>query len=64
MRKTAHPKNSKCDMDLEMGDAKEYSMLRRLRFSKSFQSDNHVYCGLNNNTSDFLSSFTEIVFEL
>ena len=25
MRKTAHPKNSKCDMDLEMEDAKEYA---------------------------------------
>ena len=27
-------------------------MLCRLRFCKSFQSDNHVYCGLNNSTSD------------
>ena len=25
MQKTAHPKKSKCDMDLEMGDAKECS---------------------------------------
>ena len=24
--------------------------LCRLRFSKSFQSDNHVYCDLNNST--------------
>ena len=28
-------------------------MLCRLRFSKSFQSDNHVYCDLNNSTLDF-----------
>ena len=28
-------------------------MLCRLRFSKSFQSDNHVYCDFNNNTLDF-----------
>ena len=28
------------------------SMLCRLRFSKSFQSDNHVYCGVNNSTLD------------
>ena len=28
-------------------------MLCRLRFSKSFQSDNHVYCNLNNSTLDF-----------
>ena len=28
-------------------------MLCGLRFSKSFQSDNHVYCGLNNSTLDF-----------
>ena len=28
-------------------------MLYRLRFSKSFQSGNHVYCGLNNSTLDF-----------
>ena len=40
-------------------------MLCRLRFSKSFQSDNHVYCHLNNSTLDFfhlvlsfLSGFT------
>ena len=36
-------------------------MFRRLHFSKSFQSDNHVY--LNNGTKDFLSSFIEIVFK-
>ena len=29
------------------------AMLCRLRFSKSFQSYNHVYCDLNNSTSDF-----------
>ena len=34
-------------------------MLHRLSFSKSFQSDNHVYYDLNNNT--FLSSFIQIV---
>ena len=28
-------------------------MLCGLRFSKSFQSDNHVYCHMNNNTLDF-----------
>ena len=28
-------------------------MLCRLRFSKYFQSDNHVYCDLNNNTLDY-----------
>ena len=28
-------------------------MLCRLRFSKSFQSDNHVYCDLNNSTLNF-----------
>ena len=28
-------------------------MLCRLRFSKSFQPDNHVYCDLNNSTLDF-----------
>ena len=28
-------------------------MLRRLRFSKSFQSNNHVCCDLNNSTFDF-----------
>ena len=37
-------------------------MLCRLGFSKSFPSDNHVYCDLNNSTLDFLSSFIEIVF--
>ena len=36
-------------------------VLCRLRFSKSFQSDNLVYCHMNNGTSDFLSSFIEIV---
>ena len=30
--------------------------LYRLRFSKSFQSDNHVHCDLNNSTLDFLTS--------
>ena len=40
------------------------SMLFRLRFSKSFQSDNHVYCDLNNSTVDFLHGFIEIVFKL
>ena len=34
----------------------------RFRFSKSFQSDNHVYCDLNNSTLDFLSGFIEIVY--
>ena len=29
-------------------------ILCSLRFSKSFQSDNHVYCHLNNSTLDFL----------
>ena len=38
-------------------------MFCRLRFSKSFQSDNHVYCDLNNSTLDFLSSFIETVFK-
>ena len=28
-------------------------MLCRLRFSKSFQSDKHVYCDLNNSALDF-----------
>ena len=27
----------------------------RLRFCKSFQSDNYVYCDLNNSALDFLS---------
>ena len=37
----------------------------RLRFSKCFQSDNHVSCDLNNKHFRlFLSSFTEIVFKL
>ena len=27
-------------------------MLCRFRFSKSFQPDNHVYCDLNNSSSD------------
>ena len=38
-------------------------MLYGLRFSKSVQSDNHVYCDLNNSTLDFLSSSIEIVFK-
>ena len=38
-------------------------MLCRLRFSRSFQSDNHVYCDLNNSTLDFLSSFIEVIFK-
>ena len=38
-------------------------MLCRLRFCKSFQSDNYVYYDLNNSTLD-LSSFIEIVFKL
>ena len=29
------------------------AVICRLRFSKSFQSDNHVYCDLNNSTLDF-----------
>ena len=29
-------------------------MLCRLRFCKSFQSDNYVYCDLNNSALDFL----------
>ena len=32
-------------------------MLCRLRFSKSFQSDNHVYCDLNNSALDFFIQF-------
>ena len=28
-------------------------MLCRFRFSKSFQSDNHVFCDFNNSTLDF-----------
>ena len=32
-------------------------MLCRLRFSKSFQSDNHVYSDLNNSTLDLFSKF-------
>ena len=28
-------------------------MLCRLHFNKAFQSDNHVYCALNNSNSDF-----------
>ena len=39
-------------------------MLCRLCFCKSFQSKNYVYCDLNNNALDFLSSFIEIVFKL
>ena len=30
-------------------------LLCRLRFSKSSQSDNHVYCDLNNSTLDFFN---------
>ena len=37
-------------------------MLCRLRFCKSFQSDNYVYYGLNNSALAFLSSFIEIGF--
>ena len=40
------------------------SMLCRLRFSRSSQSDNHVCCDLNNCTLDLLSSFIEIVLKL
>ena len=29
----------------------------RLRFSRSFQSDNHVYCDLNNSASDLFIQF-------
>ena len=32
-------------------------MLCRLRFSKAFQSDNHIYCDLNYSTSDFFIKF-------
>ena len=32
-------------------------MLCRLRFSKSFQSDNRVYCDLNNSTLNILIKF-------
>ena len=39
-------------------------MLRRLRFCKSFQSDNYVYYDLNNSALDFFSSFIEIVVKL
>ena len=39
-------------------------MLCRLRLSKSFQSDNHVYFDLNIALQAFLSSFIEIVFKL
>ena len=38
-------------------------MLCRLRFSNSFQSDNHVYCDLNNSTSDFFIEFYRNCFE-
>ena len=37
-------------------------MLCRLRFSRSFQSDNHVCCDLNGSTSDFLVKFYLISF--
>ena len=33
------------------------SMLCILRFSKSFQSDDHVYCDLHNTTLVFFISF-------
>ena len=36
-------------------------MLCRLRFNKSFQSNNHVYCDLNNSTLDFY--FIKAVFK-
>ena len=32
-------------------------MLCKLRFSKSFQSDNRVYCDLNNSTLNILIKF-------
>ena len=32
-------------------------MLCRLRFSKSFQSDNRIYCDLNNSTLNILIKF-------
>ena len=32
-------------------------MLCKLRFCKSFQSDNYVYCDLNNSALDFLIQF-------
>ena len=32
-------------------------MLCRLRFSKSFQSDNHIYCDLNNSTLAYFVLF-------
>ena len=38
-------------------------MLCRLRFSKSFQSDNLVYCDLNNNALDFFIQFYRNRFE-
>ena len=34
-------------------------MLCRLRFSKSFQSDNPIYCDLNNSIFDFLSALSK-----
>ena len=37
-------------------------MLCRHRFSESFQSDDHVYCDLNNSTSDF-RLFIEIILD-
>ena len=40
-------------------------ILCRRRFSKSFQSDNHVYCDLNNSTvGSFKFNFIEIAFKL
>ena len=35
--------------------------MQTFRFSKSFQSDDHVYCDLNNNTLDTVIYFVEIV---
>ena len=32
-------------------------MLCKLRFSKPFQSDDHVYCDLSNRTLDFIIYF-------
>ena len=43
----------------ELGASALLPMLCRLRFSKSFQSDNQVYSDLNNSTLHFLYSFIE-----
>ena len=49
-------------MLVKMGVNALLLMLCRLCFSKSFQSDNHVCCDLNNSTLDFfLSTFIKIV---